>query len=1416
MGLEGLDASLLNRFWVTGDLGSVGNDYATVLQEAGAVAQGVEVEGEQAQWTSSDTGLTQLSREGGGSRYHDVLGRAQALGRRADDAAVDQAGRTAGDLGLDFDRLTDDLAKIYWQRQQLVPNEEGRNDVLAKAKGVLTALLSSEEIRMRALEHRELSRTGVLALLNAGLGCLKLIADGQATNDSIFELVRGDVYDITKPVDVLKLTVKMAQKARETFIDAAQVNSLAQTAIKKIQDSTTIPDAMKETLKDRLEDAAKRVIAEREKLCKSLDVSFSLGDGSQKALEKQLKDVRERLRAFRYDLDRLEGTKMDFMERQRRRLDNIGRSQPTLTRASFEAAESAEKTFNSLVRREFLDVRSAKQTDIPQLDAVLDNAHLKATTHITHLANNRVRYYFSGKEQKIEAFRQRAHKVLDPLMEKGGSRTLQFEVGADAKFRANVGFAKADCKVGANYQYTAEVSIDPHTHEVTVTRKHGGQVAAEANAKLGLNDGDLAKDWDEDARSAPKVIGGSVGAKASAGLSHVQTVKYRSVDDFIASLGGESSLVTRTPYGTMACLGKICGFFKMLGRGVMAGLTKTGFRISKSREDNAAYVAEMHQMELMGTLDTLVAHRENAIRTQNGTAWNAGGSASVNGSFNIGNFDGTENVENPDTGVKEERVKKDVFFEAGASLGVSYNRTFARTATDYRTHLDTARAHSEEWLRNHVGGWYGALHPADGETREQTALRAIEKDLQEAEDAFARLGGKATHEQWKAFAEKMGVLALQLAYVEKRADAALDTTAFADRLINPRVSIPDDIYDNLMQDVSNVSHTGTHQTTVEFSVNWSASLGFVDNLAESAEKETTGFAGQHGATKGVADSLGTAASDVTSHGLNDLASALVPTECTIKGSYTYTAPADKTSVCAWSNGSAHTWSIALSPGLTTRVLIEFLARKLADSQAAEKPSMADTVDAVGTNVVLDYTFAVMESLGIAGLENAWDKSMGELAKVSPKIAALLNAPVTGAGTGLEASVDTDYYKRMTFTVAGGRLAEISVDDYTKVGSQIGVRVGNPNVSVGLHMKETLTTVDVDRAVLVRPSLSGLMGKAEAFLRQGDRAGFTGMLAHNAPGALRLWRAVSGNLGAEPSQGLVGDRQAALESLDEALTILRHVPSRVDGETADRALELQERLLNAYETLKGVPDDEEHQTQQIDALSDFVLTMTECFTFARELGGFSRNAAGEMVLPDKIAPRASSSWWTSQVDLSEAGIARHALGLEASRPVTLRENAGGGSCFFYSAIQQVNNPNYPDTVEGANRMRQDFIAHTQQLLADLGTDHAPQGLRHQEDSYVVNTGRGEEIVTDGVDLVQDPNFGTYASNADVSHGAFLADFLKRPVKIITAEHGTAVTFDRNLRSNEPLTGDPIVIYYNRGQSGLGGHFRTVEVQQPQQP
>ena len=1215
MGLERLDASLLNRFWLTGDVGSVGRDYSTVLLEAGARPQGADVAGVQAEMTTSDTGMTLLSREGGDARYHDVFGRAQMLGSRAGGAPA-QAETTARNLGLDFGRLSDELAKVFAQRNGLDLDDAGRNALLDKAKDVLSALFSSEEVQLRALEHRELSRAGVLALLNAGLGCLKLIADGQATQDSIFELVRGDVYDITRPADVLKLTVKMAQKARETFVNAAQVRALAQSAVDRIAANASLPAEMKATLQTRVTDAAERVIAVREKLCKSLDVSFSLGDGSRKTLEKQLKDVRERLRAFRYDLDRLGGVKMDVMERLRRCCDNLGRAQPTLTRASFYAAEDAERSFNFLVQREFLDQAGADRGNAPRFASVLDRARLDATTHITHLANNRVRYYFSGKEQKIEAFRQKAHEVLDPLLEKGGSRTLQFEVGADAKFRANVGFAKADCKIGANYQYTAEVSVDAHTHEVTVVRSHGGKVVGEATAKLGHNDGDAANTWDDAARNAASVVGGSVGGTGSAGVAYAHTVKYRSVDDFIASLGGESSLVTRTPYGTMACLGKICGFFKLLGHGVMSLMTVTGLRIAKSREDNAAYVAEMHRVNLMGAVDTLVAHRENAIRTQDGTSWNASGSIGGSGSLNVGSFDGTEDVTNPDTGVEEEKVLKHERYGLGVSANVSYERTFARTARDLRTHLDTARSHTGKWLEERVGAWWNQV-PA-GEGRAKNALRAIEADLQRLEDGMASRADK-TREDWQAFADRLGVLALRFALVEKIvASEGVDMSALADRLTNPRVAIPDDLYDELMQDVAGVSESGTHKVTVDFSVDWSFGSGAFGDVGEA-------FSDATGAPDEIGSLVGTTASESVA--------TLVPSSCTVKGSYTYTKPTVRTSVCAWMNTATHKWSIQLTPGLTTRALVEFLATKFADVHAEEKGDESESsVKKVAKETYEDWKVALEEALGIEALEIVWDKSMGELAKYAPKVAAFLNAPVTGAGTGLDASVDTDYSKRMTFTVAGGRLSDITVDDYTKVGSSIGVRTGDMNQSYGVHMKETLTTVDVDRAVLVRPNLVALMGKAEAFLRQGDRAGFTGLLAHNAPGTLRLWRALSGNVGPGADALLAADRDAAEKCVDEALRILFHVADKVEGTdpgALDRAAALHDRLVNALQALRDVPDDAEHRAARIDAVAEVAWTLTECFAFARELGGFSRNGAGDLVLPDNLAPRTPS--WAARVD-----------------------------------------------------------------------------------------------------------------------------------------------------------------------------------------
>lgn len=157
---------------------------------------------------------------------------------------------------------------------------------------------------------------------------------------------------------------------------------------------------------------------------------------------------------------------------------------------------------------------------------------------------------------------------------------------------------------------------------------------------------------------------------------------------------------------------------------------------------------------------------------------------------------------------------------------------------------------------------------------------------------------------------------------------------------------------------------------------------------------------------------------------------------------------------------------------------------------------------------------------------------------------------------------------------------------------------------------------------------------------------------------------------------------------------------------------------------------------------------------------------------------------------------------------LRENQGGGSCFFYSVIQQLNGSAYADSPKGALKLRGELIAHAQRRLAEMKQPEGLPGLSLDEGDLYVETSFGRQPVTVGVKLVGQADFQKYGSYADVSHGAFLADMLKRPVTIVTAETQSLITFDRDLGTNQPLTGEPIVIYYTRGQSGYG-HFRAVE-------
>jgi len=108
--------------------------------------------------------------------------------------------------------------------------------------------------------------------------------------------------------------------------------------------------------------------------------------------------------------------------------------------------------------------------------------------------------------------------------------------------------------------------------------------------------------------------------------------------------------------------------------------------------------------------------------------------------------------------------------------------------------------------------------------------------------------------------------------------------------------------------------------------------------------------------------------------------------------------------------------------------------------------------------------------------------------------------------------------------------------------------------------------------------------------------------------------------------------------------------------------------------------------------------------------------------------------------------------------------------------------------------------------------------HEEPFYFVSTSSGPKPVDEaffplgGEDHAREAGFVFRSDYADVSHAPFLADMLKRPVIVISADTGSSgasmMKFDHDLTTGRSF-GDkePVILYYNRfGENG--GHFRAV--------
>jgi len=177
-----------------------------------------------------------------------------------------------------------------------------------------------------------------------------------------------------------------------------------------------------------------------------------------------------------------------------------------------------------------------------------------------------------------------------------------------------------------------------------------------------------------------------------------------------------------------------------------------------------------------------------------------------------------------------------------------------------------------------------------------------------------------------------------------------------------------------------------------------------------------------------------------------------------------------------------------------------------------------------------------------------------------------------------------------------------------------------------------------------------------------------------------------------------------------------------------------------------------------------------------------------------------------------------------------ENIGGGSCFFHAALQQlakIDPKQYPvgNTRGSANVLRQALINHVRDLQGSMQRGETLGllakteviGGRNVTDVYAQTSEQADlehmQPVTEGFDLAHDSSFVRYETMADVSTAAFLADYLQRPVTVIAqtgngkdSNSASTVEFNYGLVSGQKLSGDPLLIYYDKSAM----HFMAVEV------
>ena len=881
-----------------------------------------------------------------------------------------------------------------------------------------------------------------------------------------------------------------------------------------------------------------------------------------------LAQIRKTMRVFRYELQKSlaaaghDAGKMGFNEGNLRAIQNaftfgVG-SKVAETYASVAALEARfdEVLGGLLDRLQTLDPAHAAPeppTGLKLADVAGDALEL------SHRTNERIREF-----QDAASTESTLRGIVGPLVEKGGSRKVEFTVGAGALF--GLGFSKAltaGVRAGARFRVVGEIDAPGKGRPISVTFRIAGGLEVKGVAKAGADE-------------ASGLAGASAELSAGGEVSHFTTRTYPTLDDMILDAKRCKLATSRTLggaiWGGIKAVGLSVGklgttFFRWLGR-------KSG----EVKLDNAQYLESLKTRGAAGRLDRLLAKRANPVVAAERKGWTVKISGKAKAGVEIGKGVAKLSVAGA--------LGSEHDFKVVSASFVPLSRA-ARAAKDAAALHALMRAGPDGGVPPPVERFTGA----DAQAVFGALEHAFDEAVAAAEAAAKNSGPFSTDVE--GFARAANRIRSLLLSTELAARENTLPREAADRLLsrysNPSVKFPPDIYREYFLEGSGAAKPAK--------VRLSGTVTFEANLFKGSTDSLTA---------GIGSSIGKALADGAVKELRHQAGLDTKVE------YRFTAerPADPGSdPRPWENAEKTTHALAITASTPARIVIDAITRSIANkgerienrSQHLAKDTAKGLAKDIGVDTLKGTLFATLPGLLLAGvketavaavkkwlsdpenvrklvefaldhLEDAFDLVLGVVEFVAKHPNLTLQAIAMARGTELVSQ--SERLKVVKWSFLDGELDTISV--HSEATNKLGVNVDpvGVGVGVGFDLSYSVTESVKDRDWQPRPTLVGLLAKSEEFL-----FGETGLEPSGGGQEFKLWLSRRAQ-GVEHMLGTLAERKNE--------RIYERAFAQASGDLA-----LQTRLQNAWNAVRNLPADASPDAK-VDAAHALLVAMTLAF------------------------------------------------------------------------------------------------------------------------------------------------------------------------------------------------------------------------------